>query len=253
MTNNSVVIGGLGIVGSATRQAFGIEDYVDIKGSTLNWGEAAKKRYVFICVPTPALENGGHDDSIIEQAIRTIQTADKNGDHIFVVRSTTTPGQLELLADKHQVKIVHFPEFLTMSTAKEDTDWPDIIVLGGDEGPVEEIKGMCDSRWRGIPVFTCNLATSQMIKCAINNFYAMKVIFANEMYDVCKQVGADYETVKNAMYARKWVGKNHLEVFFKGARGVRGPCLPKELKAMALKFNIPLLLTAYQENEKLVK
>ena len=73
MTNNSVVIGGLGIVGAQTCRAFGIKDYIDLKGSTLSWGEAAKsKRYFFICVPTPAKVDGGHDDSIIEEAIKNV-------------------------------------------------------------------------------------------------------------------------------------------------------------------------------------
>jgi len=251
MTNNSVVIGGLGVVGSSTCQAFGIKNYIDLKGSTINWGRAADKRYIFICVPTPALDEGGHDISIIEKTIETIQVANNRIYHIFIIRSTTTPGQLEQIRDKYKVDIVHFPEFLTMSTAEEDTKWPDIIVLGGDEKPVSEIKGMCDSRWKGIPYFIGNLATSQLIKCAINNFYALKVIFANEIYDVSQQVNADYEVIKQAMYARKWIGKNHLDVIFNGVRGVRGACLPKDLKAMALKFNIPLLKVALEENNKL--
>jgi UDP-glucose 6-dehydrogenase len=254
MTNNSVVIGGLGVVGAQTCRAFGIKDYIDLKGSTLSWGEASKsKRYIFIAVPTPALLDGGHDTSIIRDSIENIQKVDKRIEHIFVVRSTTTPGQLEGLRDLLGIKIVHFPEFLTMSTAQEDTDWPDIIVLGGEKDEVAEIRGMCDSRWKGIPVFEGSLASSQLIKCAINNFYALKVVFANEIYDIAKQCGADYGLVKQAMYARKWVGKNHLDVIFNGKRGVRGPCLPKELQAMAFKYNSLLLLAAFRENEEIVK
>jgi hypothetical protein len=39
--------------------------------------------------------------------------------------------------------------------------------------------------------------------------------------------------VVDAMYKRKWIGKNHLAVPFNGKLGVNGKCLPKDLIAFA--------------------
>jgi nucleotide sugar dehydrogenase len=250
--NNAVVIGGSGVIGNATRLFFNIKDQWSRSIQTLTMEEVGKKKWVFICVPTPA-RNSIHDISIIHDTIAEIQ---KYGDPLIVVRSTTTPGQLDKLSEEfHTDKIIHFPEFLTMATWKEDTMNPDIIVIGGRnckhvdklEKIVKKILGFKNPKY-----FKTNLTTSELIKCSINNFYALKVIFANEIFDYAKKVDANYTMLKEAMYSRKWIGGNHFDVIFKGKRGVRGPCLPKELEAMVVATGSPLLKAAKEINDKLI-
>lgn len=254
--NNAVVIGGQGVVGKATRLAFKIKSYYDLLGSNITWEDVCKKRYIFLSLPTPALKKG-HDIRVLNNTIMKIER-ESNIKHLYIVRSTTTPGQLEKIEHKLYTgsHIVHLPEFLTMSTWKEDANCPDIVMVGSDDtGSGKEVMNIMKKRfgyWK-TRYFLTDLATSQLTKCAINNFYALKVVFANELFDFAKKVGAEYETVKRAMYARKWVGNNHLDVYFNGVRGVRGPCLPKELKAMAGATNSKLLQTALEINNKLVK
>ena len=63
---NAAVIGN-GVVAQATRKTFGINDYFDLKGSTMTLKQIAEmKKYIFICIPTPT-ENGEQkkDDLII--------------------------------------------------------------------------------------------------------------------------------------------------------------------------------------------
>lgn len=252
--SESVVIGGLGVIGIATRHTFKIKDYIDLKGSNIAMEEVARnKKYIFICLPTPA-HNSLHDVSNIESVIANILSLGGE-DKIFVVRSTTSPGQLEKLSKKLQIKnIVHYPEFLTMSTWKKDSDNPDIVVLGFINKKVgSDVMNLLKDRFGEKPKYiSTDLATSELIKCSINNFYALKVIFANEIYDFSSKVGADYTKVKEAMYNRKWIGANHLDIFFRGARGVRGPCLPKELEAMVKASKSRLLKVAKEINDKLV-
>jgi len=249
--DNAVVVGGLGIVGNATRKAFGIKDYFDLRGSTITLEEIAKKkRYVFICLPTPPSQSGHKIDDILA-IIRQIEQY-PGGQKIYIIRSTTTPGQCQHIMNTLGIDcVVHNPEFLTQSTWEEDIEHPDIIVVGSEKKQYgEEVVALYQARYRGYPIFHTDTKTSEMIKCAINTFYALKVVFANEIYDICQKVGCDYDTVREAMYARKWIGKNHLRVVFNGRRGVRGKCLPKDLKAFNKAFESKLLLVAEELNRK---
>jgi UDPglucose 6-dehydrogenase len=76
------------------------------------------------------------------------------------------------------------------------------------------------------------LATeAEMIKYFGNVFLANRVIFANQMYDICQKLGIDYEAVKDCAGADERIGYSHFNVFCDGYRGYGGACLPKDTKA----------------------
>lgn len=250
--DNSVIIG-LGMVGRATQKAFGIKDYFDIKGSTLTLKEIAKeKRYVFICLPTPATNSSSHDISGIIDIITQIEQY-PGGQKVYIIRSTTTPGQCEHIMDTLDINcIVHNPEFLTMSTWERDVEAPDIIVIGARrEKYGDEVEALYQARYKGFPIIRAgNTRTSEMIKLAINSFYYVKTIFANEIYDICQQADIDYDVVKETLYKRKWIGKNHLTTPFNGKRGVGGKCLPKDMQSLQNVYPSKLFEAAIKINEK---
>ena len=230
MDKSAAIIGG-GVLGQASACSLGIDHiYDEIKErSNIEKQQLKDFDYIFICVPTPSTENGC-DISIVEKCI----AEDLNG-QVFVIRSTVIPGTAERLMDKYNCNIINNPEFLTEKTSMEDAANPDIIVMGGKDNSITgEFRrlfygeGFEESHF----IETYN-KTAEMIKYSINNFYAVKVLFANYLYRVCKQQGVDHEIVKDAMYKRKWIGKNHLTVPFNGRFGVNGKCLPKDLIAFA--------------------
>jgi UDPglucose 6-dehydrogenase len=249
---NAVVIGGLGIVGQSTRHALGIYNYYDLSGSNVYYKDLNQFKYIFLCLPTPVDKNGEYKIGDIKKVITDIKgNPDKN---IFILRSTVSPGTCKKLAEETKQIIVHVPEFLTESTWKEDSEWPDIVVIGADNSKIrKEIEGLFRSRFRGANFILTDTITSETIKVSINSFYALKVVFANQIYDFCQKSGANYETVKEAMYARKWIGKNHLDVWHKGGRGASGKCLLKDLDAFANSSKLPLLEIANVLNKELVK
>ncbi|MEK7211117.1 MAG: hypothetical protein AAB731_00620, partial [Patescibacteria group bacterium] len=73
---------------------------------------------------------------------------------------------------------------------------------------------------------------AEMVKYFGNTLYALRVAFANQMYDLCGKMGIDYETVKECAKPAPMVGKSHLEIFHKGYRGYGGKCLPKDTRAL---------------------
>ncbi|GIW65412.1 MAG: hypothetical protein KatS3mg093_391 [Candidatus Parcubacteria bacterium] len=58
----------------------------------------------------------------------------------------------------------------------------------------------------------------------------MKVIFANQIYDLCQKLGANYELVKQALENESRIGKSHLNIFHGGYRGFGGKCFTQRFK-----------------------
>lgn len=225
---NAIVIGG-GIVGQSTSKALNIKNIFDKlkERSNINEDKVRDFKYLFICVQ--ALQ--------VEKVIRQF-----NKGHILIIRSTVIPGTADRLMKKYKCEIISNPEFLTETTAEEDSKNPDVIVLGSnDKVRLNDIQNIfyTKERFPNSNIILTDNKTAEMIKYAINVFYATKVIFANFLYQICEKEGIEYKKIKNAMYKRKWIGKNHLTVPYKNKFGLRGRCLPKDL----------ITFTKYFDNE----
>jgi len=247
---SSIVIGGSGMVGHSTMFSLGIGDHISKHSRSVEDSELTNFKYIFICLPTPTTE-GKQDLTLIEDYIKMIALDYK--DNVIIIRSTVLPGTCKMLTEKYKVKIAHVPEFLTESTWEQDATWPDIIVVGADDEALrDEVAGIFKSRFKGAEYFLTDTVTSETIKYAINSFYALKVVYANELFDYAVDKGANYETIKKALYARKFVGKNHFDIWHKGGRGGGGKCLLKDLDAFANETTSDLLLTANRINKELL-
>jgi nucleotide sugar dehydrogenase len=241
--NNCVVIGGVGMVGTAVRYEFGIDKYFDLRESTVTLEEAAGYRYIFICLPT-AIKNGRYETDDISNIIE--QIADFGQQNVFIIKSTVFPNFAFNLMNKLRINnIISCPEFLTEATWKEDVSSPDVIVIGGRmENYIEDVVGIYQSRHKGATIYKTDNTTAELAKLAINGLYALKVVYANQIYDFAENVGANYERIKEIMYARKWVGKNHLDIWHKNGRGAGGKCLKKDFEALGEYSQLPLIKTA---------
>jgi len=93
-------------------------------------------------------------------------------------------------------------------------------------------------------------AEAEIVKVSINTFYAMKVTYANTVYDLCSTHGADYEQVRRAMESDRFIAPNHLDVKHKGYRGYGGKCLPKDVNIFLRVADSPLIMTVQTENGK---
>ena len=84
-----------------------------------------------------------------------------------------------------------------------------------------------------IPIVKTGSNTAETVKYFTNCFLATKVIFANEMYDICKSVNVDFDKVTEYSLYDKRIGKSHLMVPGPdGDRGFGGHCFPKDIEAM---------------------
>ncbi len=250
--DNAVILG-YGMVGKATANTFGIKDYFDLKESTLTLKDIAqRKRYVFISIPTPTEQGEQKGVEEIEALIKQILDLG-GGQKVFIIRSTVLPGTCKRLIENCGTNaIIHNPEFLTEATWQEDSEHPDLIVIGGEQtNYIEDVEALYRARFRGsVDIIKTDTMTSETIKYAINSFYALKVVYANLLFDYCMKWGMNYEVIKEAMYKRKWIGKNHLRIFDgNNKRGAGGKCLAKDLDAFANRTQIELLKFANSYNK----
>jgi UDPglucose 6-dehydrogenase len=72
-----------------------------------------------------------------------------------------------------------------------------------------------------------------MVKYTANCFLMTKVVFFNEIYQVCQKLGIEYKEVCKLVIADGRIGNSHLEVpGFDGFMGAGGKCFPKDLNAL---------------------
>ena len=64
-----------------------------------------------------------------------------------------------------------------------------------------------------------------------NAFYATKVAFCNELYDICDAVNVDWNVVRELWLSDPRLHRMHTAVF-KDKRGFGGKCLPKDTLAL---------------------
>jgi UDP-glucose 6-dehydrogenase len=86
--------------------------------------------------------------------------------------------------------------------------------------------------------------------------FSVKVVYANQIYDLCEKLGIDYNRVRECAAADKRIGPSHLEIFHKGYRGYGGKCLPKDTRALIwlgdkLGVDLELLKTSEKINKVL--
>ena len=98
---------------------------------------------------------------------------------------------------------------------------------------------------------------AEMVKYFGNTWFSTKVVFANQMYDICKALGINYDNVKESAAADKRIGRSHLIVVHNGYRGYGGKCLPKDTRALIQKarelgVDIGLLERVEEINNRLV-
>lgn len=195
-----------------------------------------------VCVGTPSNENGSLNLQYIQNVCREIGQglASKPEYHVVVIRSTVLPGTVEgkliPILERYSAKragadfgVCMNPEFLREGSAIADYYKPSHIIIG----ELDQRSGdVVQQIYQGIdaPLVRTSISTAEMVKYADNAFHALKVVFANEIGNICKAHGVD--------------GQEMMEIFCQDTRlnlspyylrpgfAFGGSCLPKDLRAL---------------------
>ena len=190
---------------------------------------------VFISVPTPAGIDGKIDLTILNDAINDINEVSINRETIFLVRSTVVTGTTSNIQQTFpKLRIVFNPEFLTERSANFDFINQTRFILGGSKDNTTKVADLFRDRFgESIPVIETNYETAELIKYMNNCFFATKVSFLNEMYQVAEKSGVDWEVALDGFVRDGRIGHSHVNVpGHDGKLGFGGSCFPKDVQAI---------------------
>ena len=218
----------------------------------------------FICVGTPSAENGHLNLDYIFQTANQIGDALKDADHfhVVVIRSTVFPGTnvkvSQIIAQQTGKRanvdfaVVSNPEFLREGTAVNDYLNPPLTVLGSACPQAIELMRELYS-FQSAPVEVVDIPVAEMIKYVNNTYHALKVVFANEVGAICKQLDIDSHEVMRIFCMDKQL--NISPYYFRPGFAYGGSCLPKDLRGLQtlahdLYQSAPVINSIHQSNEQ---
>jgi UDPglucose 6-dehydrogenase len=181
-----------------------------------------------VAVPTPTGQDGQCDTSIVEEVCQWIES------DIIVIRSTVAPGTTDRLRQHTGKRIIFQPEYIGETVAHPllDHQAQGFSVLGGpidDAGPVADLyKRFYHANHRFY--FTTALC-AELAKYMENAFYATKVTFCNEFFDIARTFGVDYNELREIWLADPRISRDHTFVY-PDDQGFGGKCLPKDTTAI---------------------
>jgi UDPglucose 6-dehydrogenase len=245
--NETIGIIGAGIVGgSLLRYLQDVGHDVRVYDPPKGYASSAPlddAEMVFVCVPTPYTLGVGFDDSHLLEAISTL-----GGARVVVIKSTVLPGTTELLQERYpQHRFMFNPEFLREASAFEDFIAPDRQIVGCTAASRADADRVMRLLPRAPFELICGASEAEMAKYAANSFLAVKVSYANEIFDLCARLGIAYEPVRDIVAADVRIGASHIDVLDGGYRGYAGKCLPKDSKSLldlARSFGVELQVLA---------
>ncbi|MGB9598575.1 MAG: hypothetical protein ACPLZH_01895, partial [Minisyncoccales bacterium] len=216
---------GVGMVGGALQRYFekkGKKLFLFDKGKNLgSLNEINQADVIFLCVPTPFDKKKGFDLSYVKEAVSAIRE-----EKIIVIKSTVLPGTTEKLQKEYpQHTFLFNPEFLSELTADQDMEYPDRQIVGFTQKSYSVARDILQILPLAPYEKIMPATEAEMVKYFGNTWFAIKVIFANQIYDLCQKLKIDYDRVMEAASADKRIGRSHLEVWHKGYRGYGGKCL----------------------------
>ena len=243
----NVGVVGLGYVGSACKSLF--KDYFNLNTFDINKNcncsniqDLTKKSdIIFICLPTPMRKDSSCDLSIIESVLEQIN--DEGQQKYVVIKSTVEVGTTDRFSKKYNNLVFIFnPEFLTEANFIEDFKNQDRIIIGSHH---KEAKNYLTELYRtiypktsGVKIETTLPVNAEMVKYVTNSFLAVKVSFANEIYELCQNLDADYDEIVELATLDKRLGHSHWAVPGPdGKFGFGGSCFPKDINSLINTFS----------------
>jgi len=221
-----------------------------------------------ICVGTPSRKNGSLDLTYLTRVCEEIGQVlrDKDDYHVVVVRSTVLPGTthgtvipaLEAASGKKYGQgfgVSVNPEFLREGTAIRDFTHPPLTLVGHnhavDAAPTKALYQNIEA-----PLFSASIRVAEMIKYTSNTWHAVKVVFANEIGNLCKRLGVDSHEVMDIFCQDNKL--NLSPYYLKPGFAFGGSCLPKDVRALQYRAKevdlaMPLIDSLLESNQRQVQ
>lgn len=192
-----------------------------------------------VAVPTDPIEINGRqelDMKIVNDVVSWLDTP------LILIKSALQPGTVDRLVKETGKKIAvsvemvgegkYFVPYWKYPDA-EDPTMHSFLIVGGED---ETARRCADFLWRkmspDVDIHILTAVEAEITKLMENAWGAQKVTFANVMYDICQDMGADYTKVLQAWGADGRTEKMHMRVM-PHKRGWKSKCFDKDIPALA--------------------
>ena len=257
-----IAIVGAGYVGSCYKNFFD-DPYIYDEPKGIGAREEVNKcDFALVAVPTDGKEDGSLDMNIIEDVISWLDTP------LILIKSALMPGTIDRLKKQYPEKHIcvsvemlgegkYFVPFWKYPSAT-DPKSHNFLIIGGDKEDAEMCASTLWSKMSpDIDIHLVSAKEAEVCKLMENVWGAMKVSFANTIYDICEKAGISYINVLQAWGSDGRTEKMHMRVV-PWSRGWKSKCYDKDIPALVktgkdLGVNVDLLEGVIKANRQHLK
>ena len=198
---------------------------------------------IFLSVNTPTKSKGvgaGKASDLKWVEISARQIAEFSRGHTIVVEKSTLPVRTAKTIEKILVNsqnkkshsqnktfsVLSNPEFLSEGTAINDLEFPDRVLIGGDDELAINLLADLYSNW--VPeekIIRTNIWSSELSKLTANAFLAQRISSINSISALCEVTEADVKQVSKAIGMDTRIGTK----FLSPGPGFGGSCFQKDI------------------------
>ena len=227
---------------------------------------------IFISVNTPTKTKGvgagqASDTKWVEACARDVAKFAKG--YTIVVEKSTLPVRTaevikKILIASESMKrennsslatfdVLSNPEFLAEGTAIKDLEYPDRVLIGGENKKAINALSSIYSKW--VPsekILHTNIWSSELAKLTANAFLAQRISSINSISALCEATGADIREVSRAIGTDSRIGSKFLD----SGPGFGGSCFKKDilnLVYLSNYFGLPEVANFWEEVVKINK
>lgn len=242
----NVLIVGYGVVGhNLAEELCGLKpDIYDKYKTEFNTKRDIKYDFCFICVDTPYIDNNTPCD------VTQLRNAlDENDADIYIIKSTILPGACEQLRRETNKEIIFSPEYYGGTQHCNNFEF-NFTILGGEKEACLKVQQLLQQVYDARHTFhIVDSTTAELAKYMENAWLATKVSFCNQFYDISKQAGVNYETLRELFILDPRVNPSHTFVY-EDHPYWSSHCLNKDVPAIAEAADAELLKAVIAFNAK---
>jgi len=182
-------------------------------------GEASNLKWVESCAREVARYARGYT-IVVEKSTLPVRTAE-------VIKNILEASQAKKNnSDKNSFDVLSNPEFLAEGSAIRDLEYPDRVLIGGDNPDAMNALGGIYENWVSKEkILYTNLWSSELAKLTANAFLAQRISSINSISALCEATGADVREVSRAIGTDHRIGSKFLD----SGPGFGGSCFKKDI------------------------
>ena len=182
-------------------------------------GKASDLKWVEACAREVARYSEGHT-IVVEKSTLPVKTAE-------VIKNILEASEAFFKNNINKsFDVLSNPEFLSEGTAIKDLEYPDRILIGGDNKEAINALHNIYINWVSKDkILHTNIWSSELAKLTANAFLAQRISSINSIGAICEATGADVREVARAIGSDSRIGSKFLD----SGPGFGGSCFKKDI------------------------